>query len=425
MKQLSNIVLLLALFTGFCASAQNPGCDGFRYKQALFPTVKKTTLPYATAVNHLGQTVSLSMDVYEPEGDTTSERPVVILEHGGSFIFGSKTDMARWCELLAKRGYIAASIQYRLFPVFVLGFPDSIKIMDTAVKAVGDMKAAIRFFREDAATTNQFRVDADHIFVGGYSAGAVAALHAAFLDSTDVLPTFMQSILAANGGLNGNSGSPSNQSYSSKMGAVVNMSGGLYRREWIDDGEMPVSSIHGTADGTVPFLSGLAAGLAYLEGSGLLHAQAQTVGNWSYLKKVPGAGHTDLYDQAQYSAQVNNYWMRTTALLEFMTCYADTIPQIVTGQQESTIQRVQEWSLFPNPVKEGGAFFVQLPQSVRSANAILYDLNGKELRRQDNITSGHSGISTSGLATGLYLVKLLDNSGQAILEVQQLIIVAR
>lgn len=427
MKSIRHILSLLTLLAGCSAYAQNPGCDGLRYKQPLFQTVKKTSLPYATAISHTGQTINLAMDVYEPVGDTTSKRPVVILEHGGSFIFGDKTDMTRWCQLLAKRGYVAVSIQYRLYPVFVLGYPDSIKIMDTAVKAVGDMKAAIRYFREDAATANQFRADPDHIFVGGYSAGAVAALHAAFLDDADVLPDFMKTILANNGGLNGNTGSASNQTYSSSLDAVINMSGGLYRREWINGGQTPMSSIHGTADATVPFLSGLAANIAYLEGTGLLHPQAQSVGTWSYLKKVYGAGHTNLYDQAQYAAQVDNYWMRTTALLEFLTCYVDTMPEIVSGIKQTNSESALEWTLFPNPVKQGASIFIQLPATVNTATAILNDLNGRELRRQENLSQGNPEFPTTGLPPGLYLIQLIDNQDKpgALLGTQRLIITSK
>ena len=33
--------------------AQNPGCDGARYLNDVFPTVKKTTINYAPTLNHL------------------------------------------------------------------------------------------------------------------------------------------------------------------------------------------------------------------------------------------------------------------------------------------------------------------------------------------------------------------------------------
>lgn len=188
------------------------------------------------------------MDVYEPMGDNLSARPVVILAHGGSFILGDKTMMQRWCECVAKKkGYVAVSIQYRLFPFLVLGIPDSTKIFDTAIKATGDMKAAVRYFREDAATANLFRADAANIFIGGYSAGAVTALHAGFLDENDQIPNFLQTLVTNNGGLEGISGTPTNKTYPSHSKAVVNMSGGLYRSFWVDSTESPLVSIHGTA----------------------------------------------------------------------------------------------------------------------------------------------------------------------------------
>ncbi|MBK8557636.1 MAG: hypothetical protein IPL65_18635 [Lewinellaceae bacterium] len=82
--------LLMFLFAGLVSglTAQNAGCDGVRYKVPVFSSIKKTTIQYAVAVSYFpNQTVNLFMDVYEPEGDTLSERPAVVLAHGGSFYF--------------------------------------------------------------------------------------------------------------------------------------------------------------------------------------------------------------------------------------------------------------------------------------------------------------------------------------------------
>jgi hypothetical protein len=208
----------------------------------------------------------------------TATVPVVLLAHGGTFIFGNKQDMKDWCERYARKGYVAASIQYRLYPVIPFGFPDSVKIIDAAVKAMSDMKAAVRFLNQDAAGANQFKIDPEHIFIGGYSAGGVAALHAAYLDTTDAMDPFIRTTLDNNGGLNGNSGDATNLSFPFTPSAVVNMSGGLYRRAWITENSVPLVSFHGTADATVAYESGLAANLIYLEGSGILHPQAELVG---------------------------------------------------------------------------------------------------------------------------------------------------
>ena len=46
------------------------------------------------------------MDVYTPDGDTYTERPLIIFAHGGSFYAGDKNNptMVSLCESFAKRG---------------------------------------------------------------------------------------------------------------------------------------------------------------------------------------------------------------------------------------------------------------------------------------------------------------------------------
>lgn len=394
-KTLCIIFAVLALYSPSML-AQNPGCDGSRYLDNVFPSVKKTTLTYAPTVSHLGQNINLLMDVYEPEGDNLSSRPVVILAHGGSFIFGDKSMMQPWCELLAKKGYIAVSIQYRLFPFLVLGLPDSTKIFDTAIKATGDMKAAVRFFREDAATANLFRADAANIFIGGYSAGAVTALHTAYLDDTDDVPSFLKLLITNNGGLEGSSGTASNKTYASSSKAVVNMSGGLYRSYWVDQVEAPLVSIHGTADATVPYTYGLAANIAFLEGSSLIHAQANSVGLWNNLLTVPGAGHTDLYEQAQWKPYVDSFWVNATTLLESITCATVGVTDLK--------QQTERWSIFPNP-NTGENLHLQLPENVTGVDLGVFDMMGKQVMTHKNLAN-QQAISLAPLPSGIYVLQI-------------------
>lgn len=396
MKFFLSFFLLLPLTA---LTAQNPGCDGSRYKADVFTTVKKTTVNYAPTISYLGDAVTLQMDVYEPEGDNLGKRPVIVLAHGGSFMFGDKADMSAYCTLLAKKGYVAASIQYRLFPLFTLGFPDSIQIFNTAVKAVGDMKAAVRHFRDDAATANQFRADPLNIFVGGYSAGAVTALHAAYLDENDPMPAFLAALLPPNGGLEGTSGSAANKTHSSKFKAVVNMSGGLYRRIWIDSTEVPMTSIHGTTDGTVPYLKGLAANIAYLEGTGLLHPHAQSIGLETYLTTVTGGGHTNIYEQAQYAPQLAAFWVQSTTLLEKLTC-------ATVGTDDPVRLSDEPWQVSPNPLT-GDALRLTLPESVQAADVRVYDLTGRTVLLTTQVLTGGT-VSATSLPAGMYMVQIID-----------------
>ena len=56
------------------------------------------------------------MDIYTPEGDIEVNRPLILYLHGGSYYGGNKsmTDCVDFCETMAKKGYVTASLNYRL-----------------------------------------------------------------------------------------------------------------------------------------------------------------------------------------------------------------------------------------------------------------------------------------------------------------------
>ena len=90
------------------------------------------------------------MDVYTPDNDTLTERPVVIYLFGGAFITGSKNniDCVDFCQSFARRGYVTASVNYRLASnpfTFLLNQEEQ---YFTVLKSVADVKAAIRFLEK-------------------------------------------------------------------------------------------------------------------------------------------------------------------------------------------------------------------------------------------------------------------------------------
>lgn len=89
-----------------------PGCDGTRFIDEVFGSAVIYTVQYGQNLNN-GIQQPLIMDIYEPEGDNLTDRPVIILAHGGYFIFGGRGEMADLCQYFAKRGYVAATIDYR------------------------------------------------------------------------------------------------------------------------------------------------------------------------------------------------------------------------------------------------------------------------------------------------------------------------
>ena len=247
--------MTLAVFSLF-AQVDDPACEGQRLVDPIFSEVQVTEgVVYGVGTSATGNPFNLLMDVYEPVGDNLEQRPVVILAHGGSFIFGTRTNpvMVNTCTALAERGYVAASIEYTLWPL-ALGFPDSLDILDIVVSSMGDIRTAMRYFNEDGLTDNEFRVNPDVISIGGYSAGAIIACHQGMLDANDVLPAFIDEAIEAKGGLDSLG---TNLEYSADPFSILSLAGAIYDTEFIDENSAPIFSAHGDADETVPYMLSL------------------------------------------------------------------------------------------------------------------------------------------------------------------------
>ena len=224
------------------------------------------------------------MDVYTPSNDIEDNRPLILYLHGGSFYAGSKdlVDCQDFCTNMARRGYVTASLNYRLSSptLFLLSATEQYQ---TVLEAVSDIKAAIRFFRKDYATNNNsFGIDPNTIFIGGYSAGAVLAIHLAYIDNISDLPISpvnVQGLVNSIGGdLEGDGG---NYGYSSECQGVISFAGGINDVSWIDNNDEPLVSVQGTADLTVNYNCGPGQNIPSvltLCGSGEMHQQADNMG---------------------------------------------------------------------------------------------------------------------------------------------------
>ena len=160
---------------------------GDRYIKQIFDSVDiASSILYGNNVNYTGGSEDLYLDFYEPSGDTEPLRPLIVLEHGGSFVGGTRTDgdVVALSEDFAKMGYACTSISYRLGMTGIpFPGPDSVAATEAVIRAYHDMKAAIRFFWKDARENgNTYRIDTNNIYIGGSSAGGFAAVHVAYLD---------------------------------------------------------------------------------------------------------------------------------------------------------------------------------------------------------------------------------------------------
>lgn len=365
---------------------------------------------YGNNDTYAGNNQDLFMDIYEPVGDTAAMRPAVILAFGGSFIGGDRDDLDALCRYYASRGFVAATIDYRLYDGPLFPLPNATTMTDVVIKATGDMKAAIRHLRQDAATTNTYRIDPNYIFVGGVSAGAITADHAAYLDSMDNVAASELAAIQANGGWEGNSSNTAGV-YSSSVQGVLNFSGALRDADYINNGEAPLFSAHDDGDGVVPYGGGNATiggfPIIYIEGSQLMHQKADSVqiGVPNSLIVIPNSsGHVSYFTNG--AAQ----WRDTVTFASSQFLHDEVLcPIIVSITEPQELQRVAA-RFFPNPaINDLVLAFDEVPSSY---TVRLIDAVGRIVYEQSNIQEQRLVIPRDNWSAGLYQVHVQFEDGR-------------
>jgi len=299
MKQLATLIILISINSLIFAQ-----CNG-RYQTEIFSSVAVNEVNYSDVYNDNEH----KMDIYTANGDTVTNRPVILYFHGGSFLGGNKSevDCVDFCENFAKKGYVTASANYRL----ALD-PQSFALYQeeqytTVLKVVSDIKGAIRYFRKSIVNGNPYGIDGNAIFIGGYSAGAVAAIHSSYIDAISDLPisiTYIdlltgqsvdfnpQDLVSTIGGnLEGDAG---NYGFSSEVSGVVSFAGGINDINWIDINDEPIVSCQGDADQIVNYNCGPGLNIPTvftLCGAAEIHPKANIEGLTNDYLVFSGEGH--------------------------------------------------------------------------------------------------------------------------------------
>src|SRR5262245_12868637 len=100
--------------------------------------------------------VELKQNLAKPK-DAAGKLPCVLVIHGGGWAAGNKEGHNNLTWEFAKRGFVSATIGYRLAPKFL--FPAQIE----------DVKCAVRYLRANAEKLN---IDPEKLGAVGFSAGA-------------------------------------------------------------------------------------------------------------------------------------------------------------------------------------------------------------------------------------------------------------
>lgn len=401
------IQLFLLIFLFQYSSAQ---CDGPRYKTEIFDDYSVSSdVLYGSNTNIYNIEEELFMDVYEPIGDTASQRALIIFAHGGSFVLGDKADtgMVLIGSDFAKMGYVTASINYRLGLTTnpILDLPDSIDANAAVIRGLHDMKAAIRWFRKDVVEgNNQFNIDSEKILLAGFSAGGFIVLHVAYLDEESEWPVFEDTVIGVDGGIEGNSGNPG---YDTDFIGGLNLAGAIGDTSWIKPGDEPMMSTHGTEDDVVPYgtamlsfqLGALTINISIVHGSSSVHQQLDNVGvpncftSWEGQGHVPEAGLGAYYDTTVVKSR--NFFASLICNEELNCEYEELISGV---NDEIAINNI---TIYPNPFSD--KIVISNSDNIDINTIELYNLKGQLLR---NWTAYQTQLNVSDIEKGMYILRI-------------------
>lgn len=424
--------LLLSLGLSSMAFAQTP-CQSGRYASDVYSNVTlSSNIVYGSNTSFNGSTTSLTLDFYEPAADTSVARPLIIWVHGGSFLGGTKTDVdvQALSNRFAKKGYACASINYRtgFFPI------DSVNAIKAVMRATQDLKASIRFFYKDKATTNTYKIDTNRIFIGGSSAGALTVLHVAYLDQDCEINDYLNPAnLAALGGLEGASG---NTGYSTKVAGVINLCGALGRYSWLEAGDVPLVSLHGTNDATVKYNRGVVnpgVALMYLDGSRMLIERSCALNHPHKLYTFLGAPHvpyagTGATQVAYMDTTVNfvrdflvqrlgctdtdlqaaNAPAQNANLYAINYCNGSPVDEACLALGLAENSKENEMTLYPNPASSQVTINYE-SEGLKTISVI--DISGRTVMIRE-MNENTSILSVSDLKKGTYFVRISDENNQ-------------
>ena len=296
---LQSLFTVTLLCLGLSVNAQD------RYLDDIFSSVTVTSdVEYATNISILPMLqglppgpATLKCDIYEPTGDTYSNRPVIILVHTGSFLppvlngqaTGSKSDLSivEQCTRWAMKGYVAVAMDNRLGwnPTSTDQNVRTSSLLQAAYRGIQDAKAMVRYMRMTEATGNPYGIDETKIVLGGQGTGAYISLGYGTLDnpmaelnlpkfinfttsppSPYVYPPFFgnpdgtdSTYLPDNASPTGQTelwNIPNNIGYSNEISMAFNLGGALADISWLEVGDIPTVSFHCENDPYAPLDTG-------------------------------------------------------------------------------------------------------------------------------------------------------------------------
>ncbi len=231
--------------------------------------------------------VAMTADIYEPQ-DAATNRPLIIFTHSGSFLprysnnspVGYKDDSATaaFCMSLAKRGYVVASMTYRMGWNPAAATVDARKqgIINAAYKGVQDLATCVRFMKKSVKEGgNPYNIDTTKIAVGGNGTGGyITSAYASidrqseiksikFRDATTGKVMVNDTMWGDRFGIGVNNPAmgmfckSSHVGYTSNARLAFAVGGAIGDSAWMEAGEIPLIWAHSVMDPFAPYTTGM------------------------------------------------------------------------------------------------------------------------------------------------------------------------
>ncbi len=355
-------------------------------------------VPYGMANASNGTPTTLAMDIYYPDlaVDSLSERPFVMILHGGGWAVGDKSQMRDDCREFAKKGYVAATMSYRL------GIPPS---LDVQYMTHQDAHAAFRFIVANATT---YGIDTDWMFVGGRSSGSITSMFLVYNDEQD-WEMINPGVVGRLGNISASGNSLTNNF---ALKGLINYWGSVQPSAVTAAEMLPTIHFHGEQDPVVALDS---SGFTGMVGSRAIHNFLVAEGICSDLNIDPNGGH-GVYDNPEgvkFRTQKASCFIRSVFCNDCASVSTtDSIPAACAISTVPTslglLSVINNVSVYPNPFNQQ----ITIQGLSGGETIILRNAIGQEVYQGSNVSS----ISTASYPEGIYFLEIFKDANREVVK---------
>ena len=423
-------------------NAQSHLCITNRFAQnnVFEPSVikKDSNLVYAVARSFSGLHDSLKLDVYFPDTlqDPLKKRPLIVFVHGGAFYGGSRFDMNYHCMEMARRGFVTATITYRLgwncptMPLYCTDQCFASGFQLAQYRATQDARAALRYLVHLAS---RWSIDTSFIAIGGISAGGITSLETAFWTQTEAdsyVPQAKEQL-----GLLDTSGNSFPADYTIK--AVINSCGAINDTGVMNE-RIPVISFHDAGDCVVPFQRGRVLGcgdcLTYPlhDGPYRIYKKQQLMQVCSQVHWIPFNGVPWPFQDHHCVYSQDILIQRSACFLKGLMCrscsssdnnnFNGSIPSCSELGNPTSVQpmnkgMIQDLRIYPAAAKDEWQLQFRVNQSGQVQFSV-YDVSGKLVVQKPAKRLGvgwhNATVRIAGQSSGIYFLNVRTSNGNLV-----------